>query len=57
MRLYPGLICIVPEGDVMTELVSILQLELPGFPVSKKLRVAGRFPPGHPWLIAELQAT
>ena len=56
MRLYPGRICIVPDGCVITELVSILQLELPGLPVGEKLGVAGRLPAGHPRLVAELQA-
>ena len=40
----------------MTELVSMPELELPGFAVCQELGVAIRFPARHPRLIAELQA-
>ena len=42
----------------MTELVSILQLELHGLAVSRAASAAAvRFPPRHPGLVAEFQAT
>jgi hypothetical protein len=46
----------VPDGEVMTELVSMRSWNCLAFAVAQKLGVARGFPAGHPGPIAEFQA-